>query len=244
MRAFILAAGFGTRLKPLTDSVPKALIPICGEPLLSHNLRILHNSGIFSAIGVNSHYLHGQMIRFQENSPVPFELFYEEGRIRGTGGALYFAREFLSKDDTFLVANVDIIHKFDLRDLASRFISSGRVCSLVSVPVNSRGTVLYDNDTGDFLGVGADRDVCLERGLNFAEAEFTGLAFYRKTFINFVNDTDFSVIPIWRRASEGGQVPQILAPDKSASWWADIGTHEALAKIRSDVKRGEVDLWN
>jgi len=244
MRAFILAAGFGTRLKPLTDSVPKALVPVCGEPLLAHNLRMLYNSGIFSAIGVNSHYLHEQMVRFQKGSPIPFELFYEEGKIRGTGGALDFARGFLAGDDTFLIANVDIIHKFDLRDLSSRFIKSGRICSLVSIPADSNGTILYDNANADFLGISADRDVLLERGRIFSEAEFTGVAFYRRELLDFVNDTDFSVIPIWKRAAESGRVPAVLVPETSASWWIDIGTREALAKINSDVKEGKVDLWN
>jgi len=244
MRAFILAAGFGTRLKPLTDSVPKALVPVCGEPILAHNLRRLHNSGIFSAIGVNSHYLHEQMVRFQKDSPVPFELFYEEGKIRGTGGALDFAREFLAGDDTFLIANVDIIHKFDLRDLSARFIKSGRICSLVSIPIDNNGTILYDNNNTDFLGINADRDALLGRGRDFSEAEFTGVAFYRREFLDFVNDNDFSIIPIWRRSVEIGRVPDILVPEKSASWWIDIGTHEALAKINSDVESGKVDLWN
>jgi NDP-sugar pyrophosphorylase family protein len=244
MRGFILAAGFGTRLKPLTDSVPKALIPVCGEPLLAHNLRILYNSGIFSAIGVNSHYLHEQMVRFQKDSPIPFELFYEEGKIRGTGGALDFAREFLAGDDTFLIANVDIIHKFDLRELLSRFINSGRICSLVSIPAENNGTVFYDNANSDFLGVSADRDDFLRLGRKFSEAEFTGVAFYRREFLDFVNSDDFSIIPVWKRAGGEGCVPSILVPEKSASWWIDIGTREAVAKIHSDVKDGKVDLWN
>ena len=244
MRAFILAAGFGTRLKPLTDSVPKALVPVCGEPLLAHNLRVLYNSGIFSAIGVNSHYLHERMVRFQNDSPIPFELFYEEGKIRGTGGALHFARDFLAGDDAFLIANVDIIHKFDLRELSSRFIDSGRVCSLVSIPAESSGTILYDGATGDFLGVGADRDAFLERKQNFSEAEFTGVTFYRREFLDFVNSDDFSIIPVWKRAGGGGRVPSILVPEKSASWWIDIGTHSALAEIESYVRDGKVDLWN
>jgi NDP-sugar pyrophosphorylase family protein len=240
MRAFILAAGFGTRLKPLTDSVPKALIPVCGEPLLAHNLRVLHKSRVFSAIGVNSHYLNDQMERFQKDSPIPFELFYEEGKIRGTGGALHFARDFLARDDTFFIANVDIIHKFDLRELSSRFINSKRICSLVSIPVESNGTILYDGSTGDFLGVGADRD----KYPAASEAEFTGVAFYRREFLDFVNSDDFSIISVWKRAVGEGSVPSILVPEKSALWWMDIGTREALAKIQADVNDGKVDLWN
>ena len=240
MTGFILAAGFGTRLRPITDSVPKALVPVCGEPLLAHNLRVLYKSGAFSAIGVNSHYLNDQMERFQKESPVKFELFYEEGKIRGTGGALHFARDFLARDDTFLIANVDILHKFDIAELSTRFMKEGRICSLVSIPTEINGTILYDSATGDFLGVASDRNAYP----GAPEAEFTGVAFYRREFLDFVNADDFSVIPIWQRAAKQGRVPGIIVPEKSASWWMDIGTHEALAKIQADVNDGKVDLWN
>jgi mannose-1-phosphate guanylyltransferase len=260
MRGFILAAGFGTRLRPITDTLPKALVPVCGEPLLAHNLRVLHRSGVFSAIGVNSHYLHELMENFQRESSIPFELFYEKDKIRGTGGALDFARDFLSGDDTFLIANVDIIHKFDIAELAGRFVDSGRICSLVSIPTDGLGTVLYDSDTGDYLGVSDDREALISSiqdvdsvGANpcvrpsagkILEAEFTGVAFYRREFLEFVNEDDFSIVPIWKRASSAGRPPGIITPKKEASRWTDIGTREALAKIEAEVSGGRIDLWN
>ncbi len=239
MRGFILAAGFGTRLRPITDTLPKALVPVRGEPLLAHNLRVLQKSGVFSAIGVNSHYLHELMERYQRESPVPFELFYESDKIRGTGGALYFAREFLSGDDTFLIVNVDILHKFDIAELADRFVKSGRICSLVSIPTSSKGTVLYDNATKDFLGVSEDREA-LASTRAVSEAEFTGVAFYRREFLNFVDADDFSIIPIWKRVSAAGHVPDIIIPDKESSWWMDIGTREALTMIETE----RINPWN
>ena len=241
MRGFILAAGFGTRLKPITDAVPKALVPVCGEPLLAHNLRRLNDSGIFSVLGVNSHYLHEQMEDFQKRSSIPFELFYEKDKIRGTGGALDFARDFLGGDDTFFIANVDILNKFDFADLSSRFISSSRICSLVSIPVDGGGTILYDDVSGDYIGVCADRD--LYKGQKVSEAEFTGAAFYRREFLDFVDGDDFSIIPVWKRAAERGNIPGVIIPQKDSSWWMDIGTHEALAKIQDDVNGGRIDLW-
>jgi len=273
MRGFILAAGFGTRLRPITDKLPKALVPVCGEPLLAHNLRALHKSGAFSAIGVNSHYMHELIERFQRESPVPFELFYEKDKIRGTGGALDFARDFLSGDDAFLIANVDIIHKFDIAELAARFVESGRICSHVSIHTDGLGTVLYDSATGDYLGISDDREALVSSiqssGLlrRFAprndghcerseaihtertsdkilEAEFTGVAFYRREFLDFVKEDDFSIVPIWKRASLAGRAPGIITPKKEASWWMDIGTHEALAKIESEVNGGRIYLWN
>jgi len=221
-------------------------VPVCGEPLLAHNLRVLHKSGVFSAIGVNSHYLHELMEQFQRESSIPFDLFYESDQIRGTGGALDFARDFLSGDDTFLIANVDIIHKFDIAELASRFVDSGRICSQVSIPTDGLGTVLYDNATGDYLGASDDRAALVSTGTHgkILEAEFTGVAFYRREFLDFVKGDDFSVVPIWKRAALAGQAPGIITPNKEASWWMDIGTRDALEKIETEVDNGRVDLWS
>jgi NDP-sugar pyrophosphorylase family protein len=146
----------------------------------------------------------------------------------------------LGRDDSFLIANVDILHKFDLAELSYRFSRDRRICSLVSIPVNQNGTILYDAASNDFLGVGEDRG----GHPGASEAEFTGVAFYRREFLDFVDGDDFSVIPIWKRAAEAGKAPGVIVPKENASWWMDIGTHEALEKIQSYVTEGRVDLWN
>ena len=95
LTGFILAAGFGTRLRPLTDHLPKALISVCGKPLLQRALEFYENNRV-KPIGVNSHHFPEFIKSFKNNSAIPFELFHETGAIRGTGGALLFAREFLA----------------------------------------------------------------------------------------------------------------------------------------------------
>lgn len=237
MRGFILAAGFGTRLKPLTEHVPKALVPVCGEPLLGRNLEALSDAGVFSALAVNTHYLNHLVENFRKKSSVEFELFHEEKEIRGTGGALDFARDFLSGDDTFFVANVDILNNFDIADMARRFEESGRVCSLVSVPAEGKGTILYDSSSGDYLGVRSE-----EKSFpNASRADFTGAAFYRREFLDFVDGSDFSIIPVWKRAAEKGLVPGIITP-ASSCWWRDIGTPAALAQVHFDVLEGSLEM--
>ncbi len=237
MRGFILAAGFGTRLKPLTEHIPKALVPVCGKPLLARNLEHLQNSGAFTSLGVNSHYLNDQLLHFRSQSPVPFELFYEEGKIRGTGGALYFAKDFLAGDDSFFIANVDILNNFDLAAMAEQFLSSGRICSLVSVPVQSGGTVIFDYTSSDYLGVTAEESSYP----GASKAEFTGAAFYKREFLDFLREDDFSIIPVWKRVSQNGNNPGIIAP-RNSSWWRDIGTPSALARVHFDVLDGTLLL--
>ncbi|MFP4164026.1 MAG: NDP-sugar synthase [Chitinispirillaceae bacterium] len=237
MRGFILAAGFGTRLKPLTQHIPKALVPVCGEPLLGRNLKHLHNSGVFSSLGVNSHYLNHLVEEYKGQSTVEFELFHEKEEIRGTGGALDFAREFLRGDETFFVANVDILNNFDIAQMARSFEKSGRICSLVAFPANEQGTVLYDSKSSDYLGVRSEEASFPQA----SRADFTGAAFYRREFLDFVGEKDFSIIPVWRRAAQKGFVPGIISPSDSC-WWRDIGTPAALAAIHFDVLEGKLDL--
>lgn len=81
-------------------------------------------------------------------------------------------------------------------------------------------------------------------GNSILEAEFTGVAFYRREFLDFVKEDDFSIVPIWKRASLTGRPPGIITPNKEASWWMDIGTREALAKIEAEVGDGRINLWN
>ncbi|MFW5812930.1 MAG: nucleotidyltransferase family protein [Fibrobacterota bacterium] len=237
MRGFILAAGFGTRLKPLTDHIPKALVPVCGEPLLGRNLKALTDAKVFSALAVNTHYLNHLVEDFRKKSEIEFDIFHEEKEIRGTGGALDFARDFLSGDNTFFVANVDILNNFDIADMARRFEESGRICSLVSVPAEDQGTILYDLSSGDYLGVRSEENSFP----NASGADFTGAAFYRREFLDFVGGSDFSIIPVWKRAAQKGFVPGIITPDSSC-WWRDIGTPAALAQVHFDLLEGSLEL--
>jgi NDP-sugar pyrophosphorylase family protein len=234
MRGFVLAAGFGTRLQPLTDHLPKALVPAGGKPLLSRSLDLLHNSGICH-IGVNSHYLHDQLCAFRESSGESFELFHEEGKIRGTGGALDFARDFLGGDDTFVIVNVDIVTTIDLALLGRRFDESGFLFALVCTPPEGRGTILYDATTKTYLGTLAGAAT----GASGTPADFIGITFYKKEFLDLVNGNDFSILPVWERAAERGFPGGVLPVD---DYWCDAGTPQLLAGLHFDIIDGRAGL--
>jgi mannose-1-phosphate guanylyltransferase len=235
VRAFILAAGFGTRLKPITNNIPKALVPVCGKPLLERALNMCRKSGI-DAIGVNAHHLHGQLSSFQELSSIPFTLFHEDGIIRGTGGGLYFARDFLAQDDLFFVCNVDILCRFDLDSIIRDFKAGVRVASLLAAPARGRGTILYKTTTGDYAGTPLDgpipRDV--------TAADFIGAALYRREFLDLLQPDDFSVVPVWKRIRDRGYPVGVTVLENS--YWRDVGTFASLAAAHFESLAGVVDL--
>jgi len=234
MTGFILAAGFGTRLKPITTHIPKALVSVAGKPLLARALDFIKNQG-FESIGVNSHYLSAQIEQFRESSTVPFEIFHEE-KIRGTGGALYFAREFLAKDDIFFVLNVDIVCQFDLIPVIQFFKDSPFSCLLIAFkPSNGKGTVLFDIENRTYLGTTAETDSSSACG-----ADFIGAALYKREFLSLLTDDDFTIVPVWSRAFQKGMKSGVFLMQDG--YWRDIGTPQALARVHHDVIRKVINL--
>ena len=116
IKALLLAAGYGTRLRPLTNSIPKCLVKIQGKPLLSYWLEMLEAAGI-ERVMVNTHYLPGVVEHFilNANYSVGIDLRYE-AELLGTGGTLLANKEYFSSAP-FLVAHADNLTKFNLGDL-------------------------------------------------------------------------------------------------------------------------------
>lgn len=235
MIGFILAAGFGTRLKPLTENIPKALVSVCGIPLLERNLVFFKGQGV-EKLGVNVHYLPEKIYSFRESSPVDFDIFHEKDKIRGTGGALYFARDFLGSDDIFCIANADIISDIDIQKLTGEFLESDCICGLVAAPADGKGTILYDPESNEYIGPQSRGN----QSQNAAGADFIGMAFYRKKVLDFVNKDDFSVLPVWESIRKHGFSVKVLMQHNI--FWRDTGTPHALAKIHFDVLDGAVKL--
>jgi len=233
LTGFILAAGFGTRLRPLTDNVPKALVPACGKPLLLRSLENLHSQGV-ERIGANCHHHPDMVIDFQRRSPIPFSLFHETGTIRGTGGAFYFAKDFLSESPDFFVCNVDIFSSVPIAMLHDKFRAMECVAGLIAVPVAHGGSIYYDCGAKEYLGARADGPAVA------GSADFIGMAFYKKEFLELLKADDFSIVPVWKRAREMGYSVKVL--EVAASYWTDVGTPAALAGFHFDVIDGKYPL--
>ncbi len=150
MRALLLAAGYGTRLRPLTDSIPKCLVPIRGRPLLDYWLELLLAGGI-EAVLVNTHYFAEKVSDFVSASPWRDRVtLVHEDNLLGTGGTVLRNRAFF-RNEAFLVAHADNLTKFDLRAFIARQASrpAGVVITMMTFATDAPqtcGVVVEDAD--------------------------------------------------------------------------------------------------
>jgi len=146
MKAIILAAGLGTRLKPITDTMPKALVPVAGKPLLEHIVSKIKAAG-FDEIIVNVHHFAEQIIDFfkeKNNFDIRIEISDETEMLLETGGGIKKAAAFFDDGKPFLVHNVDIISDMDLQAFYTAHQSSDALASLLVSQRNSSNYLLFD----------------------------------------------------------------------------------------------------
>lgn len=148
MKAMILAAGLGTRLKPLTDTIPKALVEVGGKPMLENVILTLKSQG-FDKIVVNVHHFARQVEDFLKNKDYGIEIKIsdETNELLDTGGGIVKAFPLLFKDDDspVLIHNVDIIGKADLLKVMKEVEENKGASLLVSERESSR-KLIFDND--------------------------------------------------------------------------------------------------
>ncbi|MDR3118804.1 MAG: nucleotidyltransferase family protein [Mediterranea sp.] len=149
MKALIFAAGLGTRLKPLTDNTPKALIPVGGKPMLEHLILKLKASG-FNEIVVNIHHEGQQIIDYIEskkNFGIHIYISDERDCLLDTGGGIKHARKYLDGNEPFLVHNADILSNIDLKQLYQHHLNSR--LPIATLPVSQRESsrnLLFDKE--------------------------------------------------------------------------------------------------
>ena len=122
MKVLIFAAGLGTRLKPITESKPKALVPVCGKPLLWHVIEKFKKSG-FKDFVINVHHFAGQIREYVEaNGSFGVNVAFsdETDLLRETGGGIRHAAKLLGGKEPFVVHNVDILSNLDLDKFVSK----------------------------------------------------------------------------------------------------------------------------
>jgi len=187
MRAMILAAGLGTRLRPLTNTVPKALVPVAGRPLIEYSLLFLRSQGIMEVV-INLHHF-GEKIRVAlgDGSLYGMRIFYSpEDPILETGGGIKNAQSWLDSD-TFVVVNCDTILDLDLQEAIEFHRHKQSVATLVlrSDPdVESYG-VLQVNDQGRIRRI---REHALAVRESLSSYMFTGLQILEPRVFDFMSE--------------------------------------------------------
>ncbi len=233
-KAFILGAGLGTRLRPLTDLLPKPLLPVFHRPLVSFALDQCLEAGI-SSFAVNVHHLpHAwreafpSLINGQPSyQGFPLRLFYEPVLLE-TGGGLKNIAEWI-EGDPLLIYNADILTTIDVAALMHHHSVSGKVATLALRSEGPAAHVEFDAASGLVSDI---------RGLLTGAAgsyQFSGVYCVNAEILDLIPAGEkISIIPAFLQLAELGLLGGIVLDD---GLWADIGTSEAYFDIhrRSDL---------
>lgn len=147
MKALIFAAGLGTRLKPFTESHPKALAQVNGVALLERNIKYLQSYGINDFV-INIHHFGGQILAFlaeNDNFGANIEISNESDELLETGGGLLFAKRFLESEPDFLIMNVDILTDLNITNFVKHHLNKGRMITLAVSDRNSSRKLLFND---------------------------------------------------------------------------------------------------
>lgn len=151
MKAMIFAAGLGTRLKPITDTMPKAMVPVNGIPMIEHLSARLKSFGIDGAV-VNVHHFADQIEDWVSKQEImPMQISDERGMLLETGGAVLHARRYLDGCGHFLIHNVDVLSNADLKWFREQVRPEAVATLMVSDRKSSR-SFLFDPDTMMLVG--------------------------------------------------------------------------------------------
>ena len=219
----LLAGGLATRLRPVTETVPKSLVPVAGEPFLAHQLRLLHGHGFRRAVLCVGHL--GERIReeFGDGSRFGFRLEYslDGPRLLGTGGAVKRALPLLG--DAFLVLYGDSYLPMDYAAAVDAFVRSGRP-GLMTV-FHNRGR--WDTSNVVFAD-GTIRRYDKKELLPEMQHIDYGLGILRADALSaYPDDEAFDLADVYRDLSRAGQ----LAGYEVRHRFYEIGSHEGLAEL-------------
>jgi mannose-1-phosphate guanylyltransferase len=150
VKAFLLAAGIGSRLRPVTDTIPKCMVPIDNRPLLDIWLETLDRADVDEVL-INLHHL-PDVVRehVAARSGGPTVRLVLEAELLGSAGTLVANRDWVDGEELFLACNADNLTDFDLRDLISAHREAGAIATLTAIhsPNPSAGGVLELDDAG------------------------------------------------------------------------------------------------
>jgi NDP-sugar pyrophosphorylase family protein len=237
----VLAAGLGTRLRPLTDDRPKALVTVAGRTLLEIALGRLRSFGVREAI-VNAHH-HAEMIveylKAHDNFGMRIEVSREDLLLDTGGGLKQAAHFFLETPEPFILHNVDVLSTIDFERMV-RFHRKHE--ALVTMAVQAR-------ETSRYLLFDAQGELCGRRAGLAGEPEWArppqttqALAFSGihvispRIFAKMTEEGAFSIIPAYLRLASQGE--KILAYRMDDCYWRDLGRPESLAQAAEDMNSG------
>lgn len=229
MKAMILAAGLGKRLRPFTANTPKPLFPVAGRPLLDIIIRSLQNAGC-EAIIINTHHLYKKIDSFLSGRKYSIPVFTRyEPLLLGTGGAIKNVADFWD-EQPFMVVNSDILTDIDLRDVYDFHLNHKYTATLVLHDYKEFNNVLISKEDfiKGFYEEKSNENIGYERKL-----AFTGIQVLDPKILDFIPAGLFSsIIDAYIELILSGQRLKAFIAKKH--YWKDIGTPESYREAVID----------
>ncbi|MBZ5491319.1 MAG: nucleotidyltransferase family protein [Acidobacteriia bacterium] len=244
MKAMVLAAGLGTRLRPLTNDRPKALVEVCRRTLLEITLARLRDFGIHDVI-INVHH-YADMVIDRVKAAGNFGMHIEFSRedvLLDTGGGLKKAAWFLGEgtDEPFILHNVDVISTIDLQRMVEVHKQSAALATLAVQERKTSRYLLFDeqvNLCGRRL-VKEERTEIVRASAQMTERAFAGVhVISPRIFPLLTEDGIFSIVPAYLRLAAQGEKIQAFRADEY--YWRDLGKPENIQQAEQDIKANMV----
>jgi NDP-sugar pyrophosphorylase family protein len=238
MKAMILAAGLGTRLKPFTDKHPKALALVNGKSLLQRNIEYLAQFGIKEII-VNVHHFGGQIINAvtSNNGYGGTVVISDETKeVLETGGGLKKASWFFNDDEPFVLMNVDVLTDMDLGMMIDQHLSQNPLATLaVTSRISSRYFLFdeFDNLVGWKNEKTGDQKMSRDMKV-YSQKAFSGIQVISPEIFSLVNkEGKFSIVDVYLELSKSSA---ITAFDHTGSTFIDVGKPESIDQAEKIFK--------
>lgn len=242
MKAMIFAAGLGTRLKPLTDHMPKALVPVAGKPMLEHVIDKL-KAAEFDEIVINVHHFAGQIIDFlkaNDNFGIKIWISDETDELLDTGGGIKKAAPYF--DEPFLVHNADILSDVDLKALYEHHCTSGNDATLLVSHRKTARYLLFDEENRLCGWVNKDTLQTKPEGFVYRpevqkEYAFGGIHIISPTLFKYMDDRwtgKFSIMDFYLQTCHEAYLGSYA---KENLQLIDIGKPDTLARAEEFIKK-------
>jgi len=247
MKAMVLAAGLGTRLRPLTNDRPKALVEVGGRALLEITLRRLASFGIGEVI-VNVHHfadMVAEYLRRNNNFGMRVEISREDDLLLDTGGGLkkaawFFRPDRAQSEEPFLLHNVDVISTIDFGRML-QFHREHNALATIAVQARKTGRRLLFDERNQLCGrqTGENPPEMVRPAPKTTTLAFSGIHVISPRLLNLISEERvFSIITTYLRLASEGQ--KILAFRADEYYWRDLGKPENITQVRADLESGEL----
>jgi NDP-sugar pyrophosphorylase family protein len=241
----VLAAGLGTRLRPLTNDRPKALVEIAGRTLLEITLTRLGDFGIREVI-VNAHHFADVLVNYlnkHQNFGMHIEISREDELLETGGGLKKAAFFFKGSNQPFILHNVDVISSIDLRRMLE-FHNQHRALATIAVQDRKTSRYLLFDDALQLCGRKSEKDGTAEMARSAPHVTalaFSGIHVISPRFLDLMTENGvFSIIQSYLRLAGAGE--KIIGFRADQYYWRDLGTPENVQHATEDVLKGLLRL--